>query len=476
MPEQNPTPPRILIFGRTNVGKSTLFNRVTESSRAIVSDIAGTTRDSNIATGEWRGHEMEFIDSGGIMDIAGLSAPQTRSSALSEKEIDNNVQAQAREHIARADFILFVVDARSGLLPADRELASFLQKTLPSPGKLVLVANKADNPRLRTDTGEFAALGLGDPMLVSATSGSGTGDLLDLVADKLFGSEQTAIRQPAGQDPEAEEPVKVSIIGKPNVGKSSLANSLLGENRIIVSSVPHTTREPQDILVTYQNRKITLVDTAGISKQGRKEAKRGTSKDILEEKSILRSLKSLKRSSVALLVLDISQDITKQDAKLTEEIIKSGNSFLIIANKWDLATDKDTKKHTRYIQAKLPFAAWAPILFVSAQTGEKVQKIPDMVLKLDQARKHEVNENYLAKVLVRMLKKQSPRRGGGGRRPYIHALKQTATDPPAFTVRIGQKDALSDNYLRFMENFLRQELDFFGTPIRIRVTRGKANK
>jgi GTP-binding protein len=456
--------PTVLLFGRTNVGKSTLFNCLTEKNQALVSTIGGTTRDSNLGTLEWQGKQIGIIDSGGLIE------PLRTARAKKEEGIDAIVQKQALGYLARADFIFLVVDARDGILPADKELARFIQKTPGIRKKTFLVANKADNPRLRKETVDFLKLGLGKPIPVSATTGSGTGDLLDLLLEKI---KQTQNASGASPEIQEDEAVLVSLIGKPNVGKSSLANKLLREDRIIVSPIPHTTREPQDVLIEYNNRLINLIDTAGISRQGHKQAKYGKPKNKLEKMSVNRTLASLRRSNIALLMLDISQPITHQDAKLMEEIIKARNSCLIVANKWDLVQERDTKYYTAYIRSKLPFAAWAPIVFISAATGEKVANIPETILRIAKARNQEINENYLSKVLAKMVKKQSPRRGKGIGRPYIQALKQAAANPPVFTIRIGNKDNLSDNYLRFMENYLRDELGFLGTPLVLRILRGK---
>lgn len=455
------------------MGKSTLFNRLIENNQAIVSAIEGTTRDSNLGDAHWQGRTVSLIDSGGIIDPSKITGRKSSARKAEETEdIDINVQKKARDYITRADLVLLVVDARSGLLPADSQLASLLKKTLGSTEKILLVANKADKPGLRKSAVEFTKLGLGEPLPVSAATGSGTGDLLDVIIENLYKS-KSAAPQPEQEPEEFPAPIPVSIIGKPNVGKSSLANKLLGEDRIIISSVPHTTREPQDIHIEYQDRPIKLVDTAGISRKGRKEARHGRIKHALEKISVTRSLGALRRSDIALLVIDITESITQQESKLVQEILESKNSLVIVANKWDLIKEKNTKKITSYIHAQLPFVSWAPIIFISAKTGEKINNIPDVILKLDKARKQIINENYLSRILVKMLKKQTPRKSRGAGRPYIHTLKQAASNPPVFEIRIGSRDSLSRNYLKFMENYLRKELNFLGTPITIRVIKGK---
>ncbi len=469
--KDNKKMPLVVIFGRTNVGKSSLFNCLTEQNRALVSPIAGTTRDSNIGVISWRGVDFEIVDTGGIMDLNFLSpnfkAKKTKGIPKDVEEIDKKVQAQAREYLKKADLILFLVDVRDGLLPQDKQMADLLKKMLPDTNKIILVANKADNPRLRQEISDFYKLSLGEPHPISATTGSGTGDLLDVLISKII-SLQTL-------NQEKKDEIKVCIVGKPNVGKSSLLNSLLGQERVIVSPVPHTTREPQDTEIDYKNKHIRLIDTAGISRRGRKNInlKSKIKENLLESYGIMKSLSTLKEADIALFVIDISQRLTHQDAKIIEEFIKNKNSIIIVANKWDLIKDKDVKKFTEYIHAKLPFATWAPIIFVSALTGAKVKKIFDMILEIDKARKQEINSSKLNRFLKQAIKAHKPARGKGDKHPYIYEIKQSKTNPPQFIVQIGARDELHSSYVKFLENRLRDKFKFIGTPIGIYVEKRK---
>ena len=455
--------PLVVIFGRTNVGKSTLFNCLIEKHQALISDIAGTTRDANWAQVEWQRKTIDLVDTGGIMDIKFLTEKKLQTT-----DIEAEVQKQARGLLARADFILFLVDARDGLLPTDKELVKFLMKTIKDKKKILLVANKADNPKLRTQASEFNKLGIGEPIPTSAANGSGTGDLLDEITKNL---PKTMSLLPTPYPP--TNLIKVAIIGKPNVGKSSLVNSLLGEERIIVSPTAHTTREPQDIEIKYKKNIFTLIDTAGISKKGRQSAKQAKNKNTLEKFSILKSLAVIKRADLALLVIDIDEGLTKQESKLVEEIVKKQTSLIIIANKWDLIKDKDTKHYTREINIALPFAQWAPIQFISALTGSKTKKILDLALDIYQARHITIKANSLNKFLNRIVKIHRPAKAKGIKRPRIYELTQVSTAPPVFKVRISQKDTLNESYLRFIENQLRKKYGFLGTPINVYVERNK---
>lgn len=446
----------VVIFGRANVGKSTLFNRLVEKNQALVSDIAGTTRDSNINEVSWRGKKFILVDTGGIIDL-----PKKISAGKKPSSIEENVQQQARQYLTRADLILFLVDSKTGLLLMDKQMALFVKKSLKEIKKIILVANKVDNFRQAAESAEFNKLSLGEPFPVSAATGAGTGDLLDLIVKKIKPAKK---KDPDEQ--ELGETIKVCIIGKPNVGKSSLLNSILGYERVIVSPEPHTTREPQDTEIIYKEKPIILVDTAGISKKG-------TKTKGLEKHGIAKSLKSLEKSSIALLVIDINQDITHQDAKLIEEIVERKASLIIIANKWDLIAKKDPKKYTNYIYDSFPFATWAPIHFTSALTGSKTNKILDLILEIDEGRKIILGDSQLNKFLLKIVKIHLPAKGKGTRKPHIYEFKQIEDNPPKFQLRIGTKDDLHFSYVRFVTNRLREKFGFLGTPITMEVGKNK---
>ncbi|MEA3398729.1 MAG: ribosome biogenesis GTPase Der [Patescibacteria group bacterium] len=472
-PEKNSLP-IVVIFGRTNVGKSTLFNCLTEKSQALVADIDGTTRDSNIGQAEWLGKNFSLIDTGGIMDLKYLTGKK-----IATNDVEAKVQKQARDYLERADLILFLVDAKTGLLPQDKEMSKLLQKNLPKDKKIILVANKVDGQKQRHEASIFNKLGLGEPILISAATGSGTGDLLDIIIKKL--SQQSPISlAPASlvsnfgkQSGRISDSINVAIIGKPNVGKSSLINALLGEERIIVSPIPHTTREPQDIQLEYAGQTIKLVDTAGISRQGQKHIRGIRAKKSLERLSITRSLSTLKRADIACLIIDINEAITHQDQRLVEEITKTKTSLIVIANKWDLIETRDTKAYTKHIYSEFPFARWAPIQFISALTKEKVNKLPDLILEIIEQRKTEISPNALAKFLNRIVKKHRPAKAKGTKHPRIYELKQKKINPPIFSIRIGAKDTIHFSYVRFIENRLREKFGFLGTPITICIEKNK---
>lgn len=445
----------VVICGRTNVGKSTLFNCLTEKHQALVSDIAGTTRDSNLGLVEWAGRRFELIDTAGLLDWHYLTASRTSPR---QTDIDSQAQQQAISYLDQADVILFMVDAKAGLLPEDKQLAAALKKSGRYNSKILLVANKVDSFRLTTEAAQFNKLNLGEPLAVSAASGLGTGDLLDVVTS-YFKKEKITKKT------DEEIPlIKACIIGKPNVGKSSLLNSILGYNRVIVSPLPHTTREPQNIEINYQSRRIQLIDTAGISKQGKKGAG-------LEKPGILKSLSSLNKADVALLVLDISEPLTHQDSKLIEEVVERHTSLILIANKWDKVIQRDTKKWAASLYDKLPFAAWAPVQFISAKTGEKVHKILDLILTVADQRKLTLSDSQTEKFFKQVIKIHKPAKGKGLKAPRIYEFRQTKNNPPAFSVRIGPNDNLHFSYLRFMENRLREKYGFLGTPISLSVAK-----
>lgn len=447
--------PLVALCGRTNVGKSTLFNCLTEKRQALVSDIAGTTRDSNLGTIEWNNSAFEIVDTAGIIDWRYL---------LSKKKISDDIEAQAQKqalkYLDQADLILLLVDSKAGLLPEDKEIAAALKKSARYNKKIMLAANKVDNFRSAYETAQFNKLGLGEPIPVSAASGMGTGDLLDIIVSKIDKDKKNKKIAAAKTD----DDINVCIIGKPNVGKSSLLNSILGYERVIVSPEAHTTREPQDTYLVFKEKNITLVDTAGISKQG-------TKSKGLEKPGILKSLKSLDKADIAMLVIDISEPITHQDAKIIQEIVDRQKSLIFIANKWDLIKDRDPKKWEAIIYDKLPFAAWAPIQFLSAKTGEKVNKILDLILKIAAERQLKLSDSQCNKFLSHVVKLHKPAKGKGTKPPRIYEFIQTQYNPPSFSVRIGPNDDLHFSYLRFIENRLREKYGFTGTPIHTSITK-----
>jgi GTPase len=453
--------PLVVIFGRTNVGKSTLFNTLVEKRQAIVSDIAGTTRDSNLNIVRWGEFAFQLVDTGGIINPSQevlFKKPKGDKELKTTDEINIKVQKQAVNFLKLADLVLFVVDSKTGIMPADRQMLTVLRKNLTGEieNKMFLIANKVDSGAQAAEAAEFNKLGLGEPIAISAVTGAGTGDLLDLIA-KFLKKRKLSVKEKIVEE---EEKISVCILGKPNVGKSSLLNSLLGYEKVIVSPIPHTTREPQNTEIEYNDRKIILIDTAGISSQAHKS-------EGLEKYGVEKSLATLRRADIALLVIDINEGITHQDAKLVEEIVEAGKSLIIIANKWDLVEKRDTKKYTEIIRDNFPFANWAPIQFISAKTGEKVQKIMDLILELDAARKINLSVSQLSHFLSKIVKVHRPAKGKGTRPPHIYEIIQEGSNPPRFSVRIGTDDNLHFSYTRFIINKLREQYSFAGVPIKI---------
>ncbi|MGI5826832.1 MAG: ribosome biogenesis GTPase Der [Patescibacteria group bacterium] len=450
--------PLVTLFGRTNVGKSTIFNRLTEKSQALVSDISGTTRDSNLGVVAWDNYEFELADTAGFYDFDHLEKrPKKKVEKLSANDL---AQRQAARLLSEAQLILFIVDNRDGLTTDDRRLAKALKSRPELIAKTMVVVNKVDSFKYASEAAVFTKLGLGTPQLISASSGSGTGDLLSKILTRLSWTDNLTTLE------NRPEEIRVTFIGKPNVGKSSLVNALLGYDRSLVSDEPHTTREPQDAFLTWRGKNIRLVDTAGLTKEGHKRAG-------LEKASGERALTALHKSDLILFVLDVSEPLTKQDARLVGEIIAQQKSLILLANKWDKIKPKDVKGWTQKIYNHFPFVAWAPIKFVSAKSGLKVPELLDLILEIAAARELKVSDSQLQKLLAKIVKIHLPAKGKGLKAPRIYEFTQTQTNPPTFKIRIGSKDNLHFSYVRFMENRLREKYNFIGTPLKMEVVNNK---
>jgi len=383
--------------------------------------------------------------------------------------IDEKVQQQARGFITRADLLLFVVDNKDGLLPQDKQLAMSVKKLLPSTKQVVLVANKVDSQREASAASQFWRLDLGEPQTVSAASGAGSGDLLDLIVKKLAALKKNPtsdIRHPTSDNSQKEALIRVCILGKPNVGKSSLLNAILGYERVIVSPLPHTTREPQDTDFNYQGRVIKLIDTAGINKKWRDT-------QGLEKMGISKSLRILKEADVALLVVDSFAGLSKQEAKLAEEILEQRKSLIIVGNKWDLVETRDTEEYNRQIYRQIPFAGFAPIIFLSAAKRTKLDHLLDLILRVAANRHLVVDAAELEAFAKRCVAKHPPTKGKGSRLPRLYSFQQSDSNPPEFAVRIGAKENLAESYLNFLTNQLRARYDLIGTPIKLWVAKTK---
>lgn len=435
---------KVALIGQTNVGKSSLFNRLIGQQKAIVSPIPGTTRDRNFGVCDWQGFDFTLIDTGGL-DIKQASV------------IERDVVRQAKLAAEKADLILLVLDVTIGLLPQDKELVVKLRK---QKKPFLVIINKCDSPRLRhLAFAEFSGLAK-TIWPVSAVNGTGTGDLLDEVVKEL--SKSPSFKKAAEQDPELL--TKVAIMGRPNVGKSTLLNALMGEEFVIVSDIPHTTREPQDTLMTHKDRLILLIDTAGVRKKAR--VRKG-----VEEAAVERGLKALHSADVAVLMLEADQPITVQDKHLANEIVEAGASVIIVFNKWDLLSsdEKIPKKFQQKVEFELPFIKWAPIVFVSAQKKRNVFDILDLALELKETRQKFVEEKALEKFLKDTIKLQKPAAAKGPKPPRLLGLKQIDTSPPYFELIADYRQLVPRAYLKFIERRLREKFGFKGTPIKIKV-------
>ncbi|MFA6533770.1 MAG: ribosome biogenesis GTPase Der [Patescibacteria group bacterium] len=449
--------PEVALIGRTNVGKSTLFNRLIGQPQALVSKQSGTTRDRNFGIVEWQGKKITLVDTGGL-DLGYVPHGQLpRKMKLNQKLrgediIAKQVVKQAEVAIKQADLLIFVVDSQVGLQPEDKTITNILRRS----GKpYVLVANKADKLSQRSEIWEFNKLGLSDPIPLSAANGSGTGDMLDEVFKKLKfkpGRKAAAVES---------EPIKIAIMGRPNVGKSSLLNSFLGEERAIVSPIAHTTREAQAGSFNYQGQDFVLVDTAGIRRHARIQPG-------LEKAGVNDSLSALKETDLALLLWETPERLTVQDAKIAEKIIAARCGLIVVANKWDLIGDKDTsvtQKFAKYFYNFFPALAWAPIIFVSAKTGQRVPKILELALAVKKEREKKISEPDLQRVLEHAIKKHLPVKASGFLYPQIYALKQIGIRPPRFELLIHPKAEIHPSYLKYLEKQIRLHWQFTGTPI-----------
>lgn len=443
----------VALVGRPNVGKSTLFNRLAGEPLAIVDDTPGTTRDRLFATAEWSGVEFDIVDTGGIDPSAARAGREPLS--IGSAEFIKEIRSQAELAIQDADAILFLVDAISGLTPADREVAQILRrKQQMVDGKpyppVFLVVNKADSANLRAVASEFYELGMGEPYPISALHGTGTGDLLDDLIASLPKVEE------AGED----DSVKIAIVGKPNAGKSSLLNRLVGEERAIVSPIPGTTRDAVDTRIEYNGVPITLIDTAGIRRRGKIEPG-------VEKYSVLRSLRAIERSDVALLMIDATTGITAQDTHIAGFILEAWKSAVVLVNKWD-AVEKDSHtmaEYTARLRHELNFMDYVPILFISAKTGQRVDQVLPLALRVQEERLARLNTGTINRLIQEAQERHAPV-VRGGRSLHIYYGTQVRSDPPTFLLFCNDPKLAHFSYLRFLENVFRKEYPFTGTPIR----------
>ncbi len=429
--------PIVAIVGRPNVGKSTLFNKLVGERRAIVDETPGTTRDRIYGTVEWNGIPFTLIDTGGL-EFGDLG------------EVNEGIMAQAEEAIERADVILFVVDAMEGPSAVDYDVADLLRRT---DRPVILVANKADNPQRTMNAVEFYQLGMGEPIAVSSIHGYGTGDLLDEVVRGFSKETAEAVEEVAD--------VRLAIVGRPNVGKSSLVNALAGESRVMVSSVPGTTRDAIDTLIQYKEKSILLVDTAGIRRRGRIE--RG-----IEKYSVIRAVQAVERSDVAALVIDAEEGVTAQDAHVASYVLDAAKGMMLVANKWDLVKKgpTTTAEYTRTIRQAFRFMDYVPLVFTSALTKQRVTKILDMAVTIAEERKKRIPTSILNGAIQEAFVNHPPP-SARGRALKLLYVTQAGVEPPTFVLFVNEPKLAHFSYVRYLENEIRARWGFEGTPIRI---------
>jgi GTP-binding protein len=450
------TKPIVALVGRPNVGKSTLFNRLAGERLAVVDDVPGTTRDRLVMEAEWAGRIFDIIDTGGIDPTSTGPGRAQKPLSIGSAEYIGQIRSQAETAIRDSDAVLFITDAESGVTPADYEVAQILRKNQrdvdgqPSP-PVLLVVNKCENEARRMAAMEFYELGLGEPYPISALHGTGTGDLLDALVAQF--KEQ-------GQESD-DDSVKIAIVGKPNVGKSSLLNRLLGEERAIVSPIAGTTRDAIDTHLTYADIPITLIDTAGIRR-------RGHITPGVEQYSVLRALQAIERSDVALLVLDASAGLTAQDAHIAGFILDAWKSAVVLVNKWD-AVEKDTHSmadFTLNIRRDLNFMDYVPLLFISAKTGQRVDQVLPLALRVQEERLTRLPTSKINRIL-QDAQSRHPAPSHAGAEFKIYYGSQVRNDPPVFLLHVNDPKLAHFTYLRYLENCIRQQHAFLGTPIRI---------
>lgn len=436
--------PIVAIVGRPNVGKSTLFNRLFGQKRAIVEDLPGTTRDRIQADISWEGHEFTLVDSGGL---------ETRP----ESHIKQKVRHQVEAAIAEADLILFLVDTREGVVPVDKEVADTLRR---SQKPILLVANKVDNPRQQNEVFQFYELGMGEPIPVSAYHSRGIDELLEKVT--------ACLPPPAAPASDESELMKIAIVGRPNVGKSLLVNTLLGEERLIVHDTPGTTRDTIDTVLRHDDESIVLIDTAGIRRRGRIE--RG-----IERYSLARTQSAIERADVAVLLIDAVEGLTSQDIHVLGYIQQAYKGAILAINKWDLAEPKDVTSWTNVVRQRSKFMPYIEILFLSAKTGYGVANVLPTAKKVYKERFKHISASSLNKAVREAVVAHLPSKKGT-RKLTVGKAVQTGVNPPTFAFSVNDPTLIHFSYRRYLENRIRQSFGFQGTPIRLtfKAKRGKS--
>ena len=467
--------PLVAIVGRPNVGKSTLFNRLAGARLAVVDDTPGTTRDRLHADSEWNGRAFTLIDTGGMESVpAHRPAPAALDAhmplAVASAEYIPQIRRQAELAVAEAEAILLVVDAEAGITAADEAVAQILRRHQREVDRIrqppiFVVANKADNEARRQAAVEFFALGLGEVYPISALHGTGTGDLLDALVETL-----------PSQAAEEDESIKIAIVVRPNVGKSSLLNALLGEERVIVSPVPGTTRDAVDTPIQVGDLAATLIDTAGIRRRGHIEPG-------VEKFSVLRALRAIERCDVALLLIDAVEGVTAQDAHIAGIILEENKSVVLVVNKWDVVRAKSAsgdaspmkeasgdashmKEFGQTLRAALNFLDYVPLVFISAKTGLRVGEVLPLALRVQEERLRRVPTGELNRIVREAVDQQAPPTKAG-KRLKIYYVSQVRTDPPTFLFHVNDPGLVHFSYERYLENQIRRGYSFLGTPLRL---------
>ena len=432
--------PTVAIVGRPNVGKSTLFNRILGGRPAIVSEQPGTTRDRHFGDAEWQGRHFWLVDTGGLLPD-------------SDDSMDRAIRTQVEFALDESDVVLFVVDGREGMNPVDRAIAERLRKA----GRPVLLAvNKLDNLEQSTEQYAFYSLGFGDPVGVSAAVGKGSGDLLDAVVERL----------PPFNPAEAEEMINVAVVGRPNVGKSSIVNRLLGEERHVVAPQAGTTRDAIDSVLRFQGKILNFIDTAGLRRRAKVE-------DDLEFYSTLRTDRAIERAHVAVLVVDAALGLHNQDLRIATQAWDEGAGLIVLVNKWDLVEEKDAntaRQGQEALIAKAPFLRYVPFLYVSAVTGQRVRKVLDLIVAVAEDRQRRVPTAEVNKVLATLVERNAPPQKPGEEVKLLYA-SQIAIAPPTLAIVSNRPDEVPESYQRYLAHGFREAWPFTGSPLRLKFTR-----
>jgi GTP-binding protein len=426
--------PIVAIIGRQNVGKSTLLNRLAGKRVAIVADLPGTTRDRIFAAVSWQGVEITLVDTGGL-------------EVRPKSSIARGVKAQVEAAIAEADLIIFLVDTKDGVVPSDLDIAEMLRS---SSKPILLVANKADNPKLESEAVEFYQLGLGEPLAISAYHGRRTAELLDRVCSLL--------PTPKVVETKAEI-MKLAIVGRPNVGKSTLLNAILGEERAIVDEVPGTTHDAVNTLLDFDGQNVILIDTAGIRRRGRWGVG-------VEWYSVIRALRAIDEADIALLVLDATELLTSQDKHIAGYVQEAAKGVVLVVNKWDLAQSKSVAEYNRYIRSQLKFMPYAPVVYISAKFGHGVDKVMPQAFGVYQERLKRLSTTEVNSVVQPAVAAHNLPRKGGKQLKIFYAT-QAEVNPPTFVFFVNDAKLIHFSYQRYLENKLRQAFSFGGTPLRL---------